>query len=65
MGEGLDGLSFIIDESLNYSVKHKVCLQFCKESTTVGLAQLVEHLNEDQEVTGSLPGAGPILRVLK
>ena len=30
-----------------------------------GLAQSVERLTAEQEVVGSIPGAGPILRVLK
>ena len=30
-----------------------------------GLAQSVERLTAEQEVAGSIPGAGPILRVLK
>ena len=30
-----------------------------------GLAQLVEHLTAETEVAGSIPGVGPILRVLK
>ena len=30
-----------------------------------GLAQSVELLTAEQEVVGSIPGAGPILRVLK
>ena len=29
------------------------------------LAQLVERLIAEREVTGSIPGTGPILRVLK
>ena len=33
--------------------------------TAVGLAQLVEHLTAEREVAGSIPGTGPILRVLK
>ena len=35
VGEELNGLSFIIDESLNCSVKYKICLQFCKEISSV------------------------------
>ena len=31
----------------------------------VGLAQSVERLTAEREVAGSIPGAGPILRVLK
>ena len=30
-----------------------------------GLAQSVEHLTAEREVAGSIPGAGPLLRVLK
>ena len=45
--------------------KYKICLQFWKELTAAGLAQLVESLTEEREVTGSLPGAATILRVLK
>ena len=33
--------------------------------TAAGLAQLVERLTAEREVAGSIPGAGPILRVLK
>ena len=33
--------------------------------TTVVLAQSVEHVLAEQEVVGLIPGAGPILRVLK
>ena len=52
VGEELNGLSFIIDESLNCSVKYKICLQFCKEITAAGLAQLVEPLTEEREGHG-------------
>ena len=51
LGEELNGLSFIIDESLNCSVKYKICLQFCKEITAAGLAQL-ERLTEEREGHG-------------
>ena len=34
-----------------------------KRQTAAGLAQLVERLTVEQEVTGSIPGAGQILRV--
>ena len=43
----------------------------CQESiilsiTAAGLAQSVEHLmSAEREVAGSMPGAGPILKVLK
>ena len=30
-----------------------------------GLAQSVERLTAEREVAGSIPGAGPLLRVLK
>ena len=33
--------------------------------TAAGLAQSVERLNAEQEVVGSIPRVGPILRVLK
>ena len=33
--------------------------------TAAGLAQSVERLTAEREVAGSIPGAGPILRVLK
>ena len=35
------------------------------ELTAAGLAQSVERLIAEREVAGSIPGAGPILRVLK
>ena len=34
-------------------------------STAAGLTQSVERLTAERDVTGSIPGAGPILRVLK
>ena len=34
-------------------------------STTAGLAQSVERLTAERAVAGSIPGAGPTLRVLK
>ena len=37
---------------------------FIKEITAAGLAQSVERLTAEREVAGSIPGAGPILRVL-
>ena len=33
--------------------------------TVAGLAQSVEHLTAEWEVAGLIPGAGPLLRVLK
>lgn len=33
--------------------------------TAVGLAQLLEQLTAEREVTGSIPGAGPIITSLK
>ena len=33
--------------------------------TAAGLAQSVEHLTAERDIAGSIPGAGPILRVLK
>ena len=33
--------------------------------TVAGLAQSVERLTAEREVAGSIPGAGPLLRVLK
>ena len=35
------------------------------ELTAAGLGQSVERLIAEREVAGSIPGAGPILRVLK
>ena len=34
-------------------------------STVAGLAQSVERLSAEREVVGLIPGAGPLLRVLK
>ena len=36
-----------------------------QETTVAGLAQSVERLNAEREVAGSIPGAGPLFRVLK
>ena len=33
--------------------------------SVAGLAQSVEHLTAEWEVTGSISGTGPILRILK
>ena len=33
--------------------------------TVAGIAQSVERLTVEREVAGSIPGAGPLLRVLK
>ena len=43
----------------NENVKTSFCV------TAAGLAQSVERLAAEREVAGSIPGAGPILRVLK
>ena len=40
-------------------------LSYRHVSTAVGLAQSVERLTAERKVAGSIPGAGPILRVLK
>ena len=36
-----------------------------RKSSVAGLAQSVERLTAEREVVGSIPGAGPLLRVLK
>ena len=36
-----------------------------RKSSVAGLAQSVERLTAEREVAGSIPGAGPLLRVLK
>ena len=41
-----------------------VCVFVCLR-TAAGLAQSVQRLTAEREVAGSIPGAGPILRVLK
>ena len=38
---------------------------FWQDKTVVGLAQLVERLTVEREVVGLIPGAGPLLSVLK
>ena len=42
---------------------HHLC--FFSLITAVGLAQSVERLTVEREFSGSFPGTGPILRVLK
>ena len=42
-----------------------VFLSIVFRMTAAGLAQSVERLTVEREVAGSIPGAGPILRVLK
>ena len=43
----------------------KRCLKLLPEKTVAGKAQSLERLTAEQEVAGSTPGAGPILKVLK
>ena len=38
---------------------------FRRYLTAAGLAQSVEHMTAEREVAGSIPSAGPILRILK
>ena len=46
--------------------KHFINMSFEMQFfTTVGLTQSVERLTAEREVAGSIPGAGPNLRVLK
>ena len=56
-----------LNRSLNlimwYTVTVVVKRERCR--TGAGLAQSVEGLTADREVAGSIPGAGPLLRVLK
>ena len=40
-------------------------LQEREHEKAAGLAQLVERLTVEREVAGLIPGAGPILKVLK
>ena len=40
-------------------------IQITRETSVAGLAQSVERLTAEREVAGSIPGAGPILRVLE
>ena len=44
--------------------KHELVIHY-HVLTATGLAQAVERLTAEREVAGSIPGAGPILRVLK
>ena len=46
-----------------WSISHKYVLD--KMLAAAGLAQSVERLTAAREVAGSIPGIGPILRVLK
>ena len=45
-------------------IKETLIFNFCCE-TAAGLAQSVERLTAEREVAGSIPEAGPILRVFK
>jgi len=42
-----------------------VTTMIAHEKSLAGLSQSVERLTAEGEVAGSIPGAGPILRVLK
>ena len=42
-----------------------ICGLFSAHLTVAGLAQSVERLTAERGVAGSIPGAGPLLRVLK
>ena len=39
--------------------------RFESQTEQAGLAQSVERMTSEREVVGSIPGAGPLLRVLK
>ena len=67
-------LRFTANGQINKHWKNRLCLlqsafflvwQLKLNLTAAGLAQSVERLTAEQEVAGSIPGAGPILRVLK
>ena len=67
-------LRFTANGQINRHWKNRLCLlqsafflvwQLKLNLTAAGLAQSVERLTAEQEVGGSIPGAGPILRVLK
>ena len=66
-----DGFESIKQLALVSAVKEYLCVHFkilhCFESQTeqAGLAQSVERMTAEREVAGSIPGAGPLLRVLK
>ena len=48
-----------------YLHTYKGFINFVKAGFRSGLAQSVERLTAEWEVAGLIPGAGPILRVLK
>ena len=54
---------FVKHNRVNYRTLNKSKHYFSKIET--GLAQSVERLTAEREVAGSIPGTGPILRVLK
>ena len=66
--QNLERLEFITYEVVARSVasRLKKNTPLAKKLLTVaGLAQSVERLTAERAVVGSIPGAGPILRVLK
>ena len=42
-----------------------ISIDMCMFLNVAGLAPLVERLTAERRVTGSIPGTGPTLRVLK
>ena len=51
--------------SKDSQIRHVFRLTYTAGLTVAGLAQSVERLTAEREVAGSIPGAGPLLRVLK
>ena len=58
---------FLKSSFARYGLSEKIKIQnaIALFITAAGLAQSVERLTAEREVAGSIPGAGPILRVLK
>ena len=48
-----------------FKIMLAICGLFSAHLTVAGLAQSVERLTAERGVAGSIPGAGPLLRVLK
>ena len=54
----------LVSQSVRQSVSQSA-YSICVTNTVAGPAQSVKCLTAEREVVGSIPGAGPILRVLK
>ena len=54
-----------ISHVIMYILQFKVTILLQISLSAAGLAQLIKRLTAERQVAGSIPGAGPLLRVKK